>query len=117
MPVATVLPFRVVVLVAPDTLEPTAILVVLPAAPLVPILIVLVEPLAVTLAATLIIWLTVDRPRVMVPVPVLAPMDIVPEVEVSVIGAEVLWIEMLPRFDASVMYEDPDWIFTCPEGI
>ena len=54
------IPFKVVLLVAPDTAEPIAMLVVEPDTPAVPIFIVLVEPDSVAPAWILVVWLFVD---------------------------------------------------------
>lgn len=71
-------PLNVRAVVAPEVAEPRVILVVLPDAPAVPILIVLVLPDAVAPAWMLVVWLAVDRPKVIVPVPETPPAVHVP---------------------------------------
>ena len=66
-------PLTVVVWVAPDTAEPTVIAVVEPDSPAVPILIVLVLPDAVAPAWMSVVCDTVERPSVIVPVPLVPP--------------------------------------------
>ena len=73
------LPFSLVVLV--PVIDPTVIVVVLPTAPFVPMVTVLVLPLAVTALAIATVCETVDWPTVIVPVPVVRPSAIVPGVD------------------------------------
>jgi hypothetical protein len=94
----TMLPFSVVVLV--PAVPPIAIFVVELARPPVPRLIVLVEAAAVAPAWMLVVWLTVERPSVIAPVPTELPIRAIP-----VVWLVAIWVLVAPP---AVMKSPPE---------
>ena len=95
-----IIPFIVVLLVAPDTAEPMLMLVVEPETPAVPMLTVLVVPLVVAPVPRFRVCAPVDWPTVIVPV-----WDVPPRVKVPVVW--LVPIDMLLVVVEKVTAADP----------
>ena len=96
LPVAVTAP--PIVVVELPTPPPIVIAVVEPVSPAVPTLIVLVEPEAVAPLLMFTVWLTVERPSVIVPV-----FDVPPNINVAVVPDWLMVVELpVPEFNTVV---------------